>query len=126
MAASLIEANVSARNRFLPFVLENGMYLVAAHEAEPICVARSGPQHAGGEVFRISIVNPVLEPEFLADTFETFLLLVGNLDSLRDRYVDAGEGELAIQEFMALLPHFRVPERATVTWRSICEEALSD
>jgi hypothetical protein len=122
---SIVEINSTVKNPFLGFLRENGLYEVAAWEAEPICLASKQSSYTEGSTLKMSLVRPSPQLELLANSFEVFLLIAGNLDAIRSKYSKTGESAAAIAEFEDCVAHFAIPPEAVATWRAISEVVLS-
>jgi hypothetical protein len=128
-AADIVEClaaeNAEKTNPYAGLCAREGLYEVAAWEADPICVASSRSSHDPGRVFRMDTTDPHnVEVRPLAKDFETFLLLAGNLDEVRSQCAQSGERAPAFREFERRLMVFRVAEEEAKTWRSIAEAVL--
>ena len=126
LVESLIQINRPEQNPRSSFFQKSNLYEVAAWEAEPICVASNNSPHAAGAVFKISIVHPSPKVELLANNFETFLLLAGNLDAICHEYSQTENSESANAKFEHCLAHFALPAEAIATWKDISDVVLSD
>ena len=104
---------------------ENGLYEVATWEAEPICVATNKSSHKEGSVLKISIAQPSPKEDLLAPNFETFLLIAGNLDAIRDEYSRTENIVEARAEFELCLTHYELPNEALTAWKNISSVVLS-
>ena len=121
---SLILANISETNPMLPFLRSHGLYEVAAWEADPVCVATGDSSYPEGAVLWVTPPEPVYQIMPLADDFEKFLLIAGNLDAVRDRYSKAVDRRASAQEFMGVLRYLRVSEEASISWKKIADVVL--
>lgn len=104
-----------------------GLYQVASWEADPICVAfRDGP-FKKGQIVKYNVGNPNALPDVLADSFEQFLLLAGNLDAVRDAYSEADNPSQGLNEFKGcfekLLPASQ--QQTIKVWEAIAGVVLS-
>ena len=121
----LVQINTPEKNPFWIFMSENGLYEVATWEAEPICVATNKSSHKEGSVLKISIAQPSPKEDLLAPNFETFLLIAGNLDAIRDEYSRTENIVEARAEFELCLTHYELPNEALTAWKNISSVVLS-
>jgi len=121
----IVQINTSERNPFLPALREKGLCEVAAWEAEPICVATKKSAYLEGTVVKISRAQASVKGVFLANNFETFLLIAGNLDSIRDKHSNTGDTISALAEFERCLDYFALSPEGISAWKSISEVVLS-
>jgi hypothetical protein len=122
----LLETNTSDSNPLKSLLQRDSLTQVAAWEADPICVAGTGSAYAEGKVLLVDnfSTKPGFEVKPLADSFETLLLLAGNLDAIRDKYSGTGNSAAALQEFNTCLREFGVRNEATPSWKMISELVL--
>jgi hypothetical protein len=120
----VIAENDPEENGFAPFALNRHTYIVAANEAEPICLAQCRGDDPGGAVFQMSVAAPEFKLKPLAPDFETLLLLAGNLYSVITQYKNTGGGPLATIAFRAALDHFQITGAALRTWEGAIKDLL--
>ena len=121
----LLQINNSEINPLWNFMSGKGLYEIAAWEAEPICVATNKSPYQEGAVLMISTVQPIPKESLHTDNFESFLLIAGNLDAIRDRHFKAGDKTSANIEFEQCLARFSLPTEALNTWKQISKVVLS-
>lgn len=122
----LVKINSPENNPLWNFLKESGLFEVAAWEAEPICVASNKSTYEEGTILKISIAQPFPKVELLAQNFEAFLLIAGNLDAIRDEYSRSGNMGEARAKFDLCLTRFGLPNEALATWKNIGSVVLSD
>ena len=103
---------------------DDGVFQVASWEADPIAVVHRSGRHAVGEVLKYNAGNPEQDAAALANSFEQFLLLAGNLDAVRDKYADVDDPSEGIPEFEACLGEI-ASGRDVSAWKIIAEVVLS-
>ena len=72
-----------------------------------------------GAILKASIAQPFPKESLLAQNFETFLLIAGNLDAIRDEYSRTGNREHANAKLELYFAHFALPVAAITAWKSI-------
>jgi len=77
----------------------DGVYGVASWEADPIGIVFKPIPFTVGQVVRYNSGNPQKNAAVLANDFLQFLLIAGNLDAIRDKYVDVNDVNAATKEF---------------------------
>ena len=126
MIDQIIEWNNEPENEKYEEHKKYHSYEIASYEADPVAVV-----HTDGEFKKDQIIMYEHDigwghrkPVVLADNFEQFLLLFGNLDFVRDKYSVAEDPEKSMQEFRLCLLKFFDESRKDVisNWEKIAEE----
>ncbi len=117
MVGSLTKASSEVNPYWVMFGAINVLQ-VASWEADPIVVALKDSSEPDGSVLKFSEGNPKAPAVNLAQSFEMFLLLVGNLDQVANE----AEGQRAVdvfqQRFEFLVP---TPNNYWQGWHNIAQ-----
>ncbi len=120
----LIDSNDPTRFDFAERCVADGVYHVASWEADPIAVAHSDTIFSRGQTVMYHVADPSSPASVLADCFEQFLLIAGNLDEIRALHSHHEPAEQAREEFIAYLVANRLGEETQRTWRGIANVVL--
>ncbi|WP_221274641.1 hypothetical protein [Thaumasiovibrio subtropicus] len=118
----LTKANESCSNPFLGFYSNNYLVEVACCEANTVCIGSAAGRNEG-QVFLVDISsgpNPVFLK--LAENFEQFLILAGNLHDISMSYQENENSGLI--EFSSRLEKFELDSSSVSTWIRMLEEEL--
>lgn len=119
---SLVDANKDTRNPYLGFYEDNSFVEVARLEANIICLSRKGSS-SEGEVYLVDIsAGPKPIAQKLASSYESFLLLAGNLHDVSMSYED--DEDSGVEEFTSRLSALGVTGSAAYLWNELLEEML--
>lgn len=121
LCEKLLDCNLNSgmRNRFE----RDCVYQIGSWEADPIAIAYQSGQYERGQVLKYNAGNPEEDATVLADSYDHFLLLAGNLDCVRDKFADADYPAEGMPEFEQCVARI-APGREEV-WMSIAEVVLS-
>ncbi|MDB5339641.1 MAG: hypothetical protein JWN70_5260 [Planctomycetaceae bacterium] len=100
----------------------DSVYQIGTWDADPICVAHQAKRYAPGQIVKYNAGNPNQDAVVLAETYEQFLLLAGNLDMVRDTYADADDPSEGIPEFKTTVENI-APGKDE--WMAIADTVLS-
>jgi hypothetical protein len=121
----LIACNKSGANPFAERHQQHGVYQVASWEADPICVVYKDGPYKKGQIVKYSVENPTARPIVLADTFEQFLVLAGNLDAIRDSYSESDDSSVGLSEFRMCLAQLASQNKEIIpAWEAIASIVL--
>jgi hypothetical protein len=118
-------ANSSASNPHAERFRGHGVYQVASWEADPIAVVCSAGKANRGHIVLYDHEEMKRPARLLAEDFQQFLLLAGNLDDIRDRYADS-DPERAIKEFKKVIAMLvtKNPDAIADAWDPIADVVL--
>lgn len=121
LSEKLLDCNLNSgmRSRFEL----DGVYQIATWEADPVVVVFQDGRYNRGQILKYNAGNPEKNASVLADSYERFLLLAGNLDFVRDKVSDSDDPAEGIPEFEQYIEKIS-PDRKDV-WMSIAEVVLS-
>jgi hypothetical protein len=125
-AGNMINALIHANQENHPAVQQarrSGLVLVAQEEANLVCVGQSDSNHPD-RVYMLDVMrSSATERQSVAQDFEKFLLLAGNLHEIGHRYSDnAEEGMVKMVECCV---HFGCVEEQMAFWMSRAKVILS-
>lgn len=122
----VIACNDPSQNPLEGLFRRQRVYQVASWEADPIAVVHAEGLFKVGQTVLYNSGNFEDTPEVIGNAFEDFLLLVGNLYAIRDKYGKTG-GSQAMMEFEACLSHLVHQHQESIarTWKRVAEEVLS-
>jgi hypothetical protein len=131
----LVSSNTQSETPMARYFQRDGVYQVAAWEADPIGIAFRPSRFAVGELVKYNIGNPPQAPVLLAGGYEQLLLLAVNLDAVRqkfsdpdeDRPLDADEAKMALSEFDSCLKALSADRYLQIqpAWQVIAEVVFS-
>jgi hypothetical protein len=126
LTEKVVSCNDLTHNPLIERHRKYGVYQVASWEADPIGVVYADGMFKAGQVVKYNIGNPGEKPVVLANGFDQFLLLAGNLDAIRDKHTDTDDPVQAMNEFRGaakkLLPS---DSDMASAWESIAKVVLS-
>lgn len=127
LVGKIINCNREAVTPMARRFRDDGIYQVAALEADPIGVAFRPGDFAVGQVVKYNIGDPQKSATVLAEDFEQFLILAGNLDAVRQKFAEADDPRDGMGEFDACIGMFfsDSDSGARSAWRAIAEVVLS-
>jgi hypothetical protein len=118
LSKTIIEANAE-HNPFKKILKENGLVQVALWEADPIVVANADSKYGEDRVFKINTGSPKSNLQNLANNFEDFLIIIGNLDETAQTSEEHNEEE--VNEFLEKVKYLIKDEDTLKTWQTIAE-----
>lgn len=127
LTEKVISCNNPSQNPLVERHRMYGVYQVASWEADPIGVVHADRMFKVGQVVKYNIGNPEELPVVLANAFDQFLLLAGNLDAIRDKHSETDGPTQAMKEFREVLRNLFASEICNMhsTWESIAKVVLT-
>lgn len=126
LVSNLIFANDETESPLSAYCHRDFAYFVARCEADPIGVAHANGKFTRNQILIYNVADMDARPRVIADDFLQFLLLAGNLDEIRNRYLGTRTREVAMEEFLTCLNRLHPSVDARTYWLSYAIESLDD
>lgn len=123
---SLIFFNDEAECPFCQYCHQDHAYLVAWCEADPVGLVHTDGPFKRDQILIYNVGYIEQPPTVLADNFTQLLLIAGNLDEIRDRYMDKHMSDTARAEFAAYLDWLNPSADIKPYWAVYAQSMLAD